>query len=92
MSNFNPVPITLDPGELIDADVEFFEYELKLPVVYVYESRRGSLGAINLDGDFRTFPQEEIFSYNSNQLTKENFLKKYPYLSVYFEEPAKQAA
>lgn len=92
MSTFKPEYVTLAPGDLYEADVEFFEYSLQLPIVYVYDSRRGALGALVLDNNFRTFPQNEIYSYNASQLTKEEFLKKYPNLAVYFEEPAKQAA
>ena len=92
MNKFKPEYIALMPGDLADADVDFFEYEIKLPVIYVYDSRLGAIGAIALDGDFRSFPPEEIYSYNASQLTKDAFMRKYPNLSTYFQAQAQQAA
>ncbi len=92
MNEFKPDYIKLETGDLAGADVDFFEYELKLPVVYVNDSGKGELGAIALDGRFRTFPLNELYSYNAIPLSKDEFMAKYPQLAVYFTQSEKQAA
>ena len=91
MSTFTPEKIILNPGDLLNAEVDFYLYEI-YPVIYVNHSPKGELGCIALFGEIRSFPLEEIYSYNAIQLSEQEFFDRFPKLRVYFEAPVKQAA
>ena len=91
MSKFKPELIDLKPGDLVGADVDFYLYEM-YPVIYVNDSSRGEMGGIALFGRIRTFPLNELYSYNASPLSKAEFFDRFPELTIYFTQPEKQAA
>lgn len=89
MADINTVD--LKPGDLENADIDFYEVNF-YPVIYVNNSSKGELGAIALDGRPRTFPLTSLYSYNSRELSMDEFFKLFPGTKIYFFPVEKKAA
>jgi hypothetical protein len=91
MSDFKVEYLTLNPGDLEQADVDFYEVGF-YPVIYVSDSKLGELGAVALSGKIRTFPLTSLYSYNARQLSAQDFFAMFPELQHYFVSTDKKAA